>query len=77
MLRTSRNLVHKRIVTSKAVVPIPRPRVRPSASLSEKGIAVVGDIVGEEVLVDEVERMKTEVASDVVNCRRYCKGRHP
>lgn len=48
---TSRNLVHKRMVTSKAVVPRPRPRVRPSASLSEKGgIAGVEDIVGEEML---------------------------
>ena len=51
MLRTSRNLVHKRIVTSMAVVPIPRPSVRPSASLSEKGIAVFENIVGDEVFV--------------------------
>ena len=50
MLRISRNLVHKRMVTSKAVVPRPRPRVRPSASLSEKGIAGVEDIVGEDML---------------------------
>lgn len=37
------------MVISKAVAPTPRPRVRPSSSLSEEGTAGVEDIVREEI----------------------------